>query len=457
MTLQRRLLIPLLIGVPLTWFVAFGYSVLHAGYEINELFDTQQIRLAQQVASVLPSANLLPTRMKSAGERRGAADLDDLSIAVWDASGAKLLFDREGAELPFVAQAHGFVDSTINGEVWRTYYLSSDDGTRIVAVGQELKERHELLTDLLKSQMLPWALMLPLLLAVIALSVRHALRPVRELARDLESRGAEDLRPVRRQNLPDDLQPMLAALNRLFQRIGAALENERRLTADAAHELRTPLAALRAQWEAVQVAPSDEARKRSLAQVGVGIERLSHLVVQLLALASAESMQTTSMKQNVVWPNVVGNALSDCLPMIETRGSDVEVHWPEDNAGTQPVAPLPLLGDEALLTTLLRNLIDNALRYSPFGSHVQVFFEPDRIVVEDQGTGVSPEEIARLGDRFHRAAGQAESGSGLGLSIVRRIAALHGLEVRFGNRPGAGGSAGGLRVELRRRASLAPA
>jgi len=457
MTLQRRLLIPLLIGVPLTWLAAFGYSVLHAGYEINELFDTQQIRLAQQVASVLPSANLLPTRMKSAGERRGAADLDDLSIAVWDASGAKLLFDREGAELPFVAQAHGFVDSTINGEVWRTYYLSSDDGTRIVAVGQELKERHELLTDLLKSQMLPWALMLPLLLAVIALSVRHALRPVRELARDLESRGAEDLRPVRRQNLPDDLQPMLAALNRLFQRIGAALENERRLTADAAHELRTPLAALRAQWEAVQVAPSDEARKHSLAQVGVGIERLSHLVVQLLALASAESMQTTSMKQNVVWPNVVGNALSDCLPMIETRGSDVEVHWPEDNAGTQPVAPLPLLGDEALLTTLLRNLIDNALRYSPFGSHVQVFFEPDRIVVEDQGTGVSPEEIARLGDRFHRAAGQAESGSGLGLSIVRRIAALHGLEVRFGNRPGAGGSAGGLRVELRRRASLAPA
>jgi two-component system sensor histidine kinase QseC len=457
-TLQRRLLIPLLIGVPLTWLAAFGYSVLHAGYEINELFDTQQIRLAQQVVSVLPSANLLPTQMKSTSEgKRGAADLDDLSIAVWDSSGTKLLFDREGAELPFVAQAHGFVDSTINGELWRMYYLPSDDGKRIVAVGQELKERHELLTDLLKSQMLPWALMLPLLLAFIALSVRHALRPVRELARDVEARGAEDLRPVRSQTLPDDLQPMLAALNRLFQRIGSALENERRLTADAAHELRTPLAALRAHWEAVQVAPNDEARKHALAQVGVGIERLSHLVVQLLALASAESTQTTAMKQNVVWPNVVGNALSDCLPMIETRGSEVEVHWPEDKAGTQAIAPLPLLGDEALLTTLLRNLIDNALRYSPFGSHVQVFFEPDRIVVEDQGAGVPPEEIARLGDRFHRAAGQAENGSGLGLSIVRRIAALHGLEVRFGNRRGAGGAPGGLRVELRRRASLAPA
>jgi two-component system sensor histidine kinase QseC len=458
-TLQRRLLLPLLIGVPLTWLAAFGYSVLNAGFEINEMFDTQQIRLAQQVASVLPSANLLPTQLKSPGEgKRGDADLDDLSIAVWDSTGTKLLFDREGAELPFVANAHGFVDSTIKGEAWRMYYLPSEDGTRIVAVGQEVKEREELLTDLLKSQLLPWALTLPLLLAVIALSVRHALRPVRELARDLESRGADDLRPVHSEKLPDDLQPMLAALNRLFQRIGLALENERRLTADAAHELRTPLAALRAQWESAQVAASDEARQRALKQVGVGIERLGHLVVQLLALAGAESLQATAMKQDVAWPNVVGNALSDCLPMIEARGSEVEVHWPEDKVGTQAPAPLPLLGDEALLTTLLRNLIDNALRYSPFGSHVHVFFEPDRIVVEDQGSGVSPEQMTRLGDRFHRVAGQSESGSGLGLSIVRRIAALHGLEVRFGNRPRiSDGSAAGLRVELRRRGGLAPA
>ncbi|HTT11626.1 MAG TPA: ATP-binding protein [Burkholderiaceae bacterium] len=456
MTLQRRLLIPLLIGVPLMWLAAFGYSVLHAGYEINELFDTQQVRLAQQVASVLPSANLLPTRLKAPVEAtRGAADLDDLSIAVWDASGTKLLFDREGAQLPFVPGMHGFVDATIGGEVWRLYYLPSDDGTRVVAVGQELKERDELLTDLLKSQLLPWAVTLPLLLAVIALSVRHAVRPVRELAHDLESRGAEDLRPMHGNKLPDDLQPMLAALNRLFQRIGVALENERRLTADAAHELRTPLAALRAQWEAAQVAPSDEARKHALNQVGVGIERLSHLVVQLLALAGAESTQTTAMKQAVVWPNVVGNALSACLPMIETRGSEVEVHWPDDSAGA--AAPLPLLGDETLLSTLLRNLIDNALRYSPIGSHVHVFFEPDRIVVEDQGGGVPAEQILRLGDRFHRAAGQSESGSGLGLSIVRRIAALHGLEVRFGNRMGAKEAPAGLRVEVRRRAGLVPA
>ena len=454
MTLQRRVLLPLLIGVPLTWLVAFGYSVLHAGYEINELFDTQQIRLAQQVASFLPSANLLPTPMQAArDEARGNADLSDLSIAVWDSNGTKLLFDREGAELPFVENTHGFVDTTIHGQRWRMYYLPSDDGKRVVAVGQELKERRELLADLLKSQLLPWVLMLPLLLVFIALSVRHALRPVRELAQDLESRSADDLRAVRGNELPDDLQPMLVALNRLFERIGITLENERRLTADAAHELRTPLAALRAQWEAAEVAATDETRKHALSQVGVGIERLSHLVVQLLALAGAESTQTSSMKQDVAWPNVIGNALSDCLPMMEARGSEVEVHWPDEKPGERG-APLPLLGDETLLTTLLRNLIDNALRYSPFGSHVHVFFEPDRIVVEDEGAGVMPDQVARLGDRFHRGAGQSETGSGLGLSIVRRIATLHGLDVKFANRDGA---KRGLRVELRRRGRFAAA
>jgi two-component system, OmpR family, sensor histidine kinase QseC len=453
MTLQRRLLLPLLVGVPLTWLLAFGYSVLHAGHEINELFDTQQIRLAQQVASFLPSANFLPVPMASARDQeRGNADLSDLSIAVWDVNGIRLLYDREGAELPFVADARGFVDSTIHGEAWRTYYLHTGDGKRIVAVGQELKERHELLTDLLKSQLLPWVLTLPLLLVFIGLSVRHALRPVRELAQDLEARTAGDLRPVRGAGLPDDLQPMLLALNRLFERIGVTLENERRLTADAAHELRTPLAALRAQWEAAKVANDDDARKRALGQVGVGIERLSHLVVQLLALASAESTQTTSMKQDVVWPNVVGNALSDCLPMIEARGSEVEVDWPDDQPGGRCGPPLPLLGDEALLTTLLRNLIDNALRYSPVGSRVQVFFEPDRIVVEDEGPGVTPEQSRRLGDRFHRGERQTETGSGLGLSIVRRIAALHGLDVMFSNRSDPDH---GLRVELRRRGAFA--
>jgi two-component system, OmpR family, sensor histidine kinase QseC len=454
MTLQRRLLLPLLVGVPLGWLVAFGYSVLNAGHEINELFDTQQVRLAQQIASFLPAASVTPAPLAKANfEERGNADLRDLSIEVWDANGRRLLLDPEGADLPLSANARGFADVTVRDAPWRVYYLRAAGGN-VVAVGQDLKERRELLVDLLKSQLLPWVVTLPLVLVFIALTVRHSLRPVRALADELESRKPDDSRPLSVADLPNDLRPMLSALNHLFERVGVTLENERRLTADAAHELRTPLAALRAQWEAANVATSDGARARALGQVGVGIERLSRLVVQLLALASAESTQTTSMKHDVAWPTVVGNALSDCLPMIEARDTEVEALWPDDRAEGSAGAPLPVLGDEALLTTLLRNLIDNALRYSPPGGRVQVSFGPDRIVVEDEGPGVAPDELARLGDRFHRVAHHAETGSGLGLSIVRRIAALHGLEVRFANRVA---PKHGLRVELRRRGSLVPA
>jgi two-component system sensor histidine kinase QseC len=451
MTLQRRLLRLLLIGVPLTWLGAFVYAALTARHEINELFDTQQIRLAQQVASILPPPDFGPAQLKSAGEAtRGEADLSDLSVAVWAADGTPLLSDREGAELPFSAGAYGFVDMTIDGEQWRTYYLPSEDRTRLIAVGLKTHERDEVLHGLLWSELLPWLLTLPLLIVVIAGSVRRALQPVRALAHDVEVRGAEDLRPVHAEGVPAELQPLVAALNRLFRRIGSALENERRLTADAAHELRTPLAALRAQWEAAQAAKDDDARRRAFEQVGTGIDRLGHLVAQLLTLAGAESATASTLTQAVAWPHVVGSALSDCLPLMDRRGAEVEVHWPEGAAGQSPAPPLPLMGDEALLATMLRNLIDNALRYAPPGTHVHVRFAPDRIVVEDEGPGIAPEQMAHLGDRFHRPAGQAETGSGLGVSIVRRIAALHGLDVRFVNRANVEPGRTGLRVELRR-------
>jgi two-component system sensor histidine kinase QseC len=449
-TLQRRLLL-LLAGVPLLWLAALGYSVYGARREVNELFDTQLVRLAQQVAAVAPAAHFDPTPLHPADRGAlGAAELDDLSVAVWRADGTPLLFDREGAALPFDAGARGFVATRLDGALWRVYYLPTADGTRLIAVGQSAHERDELLRDLLASQLLPWLLTLPLLLIVIGGAVRRALAPVRALAHDLEARRADDLRAVPQANLPRELLPLVTALNRLFGRIAAAIEHERRLTADAAHELRTPLAALRAQWEAAQVAPGDGERRRALERVGVGIDRLGHLVAQLLALAGAESANAATLKQSVDWPRVVGNALSDCLPLIEAKATEVEVHWPQNGA------PLPLLGDEALLATLLRNLIDNALRYSPAGTHVHVRFAPESIVVEDEGPGIAPHEMPRVGDRFYRPAGQDESGSGLGISIVKRIAALHGLEVAFDNRLAAERIAG-LRVAVRRAAGAAPA
>ena len=449
MTLRRRLLLLLLAGAPLVWLLTLMLTLVIAKREINELFDTQQVRLAQQVLVMLPAdpaglGDTATARLPLVAGEHGSAELAEMAIAVTSGDGRLVLSDREGARLPRNATS-GFVDTDIDGAAWRVFTLGSDDGRWRVAVGQMLEERDEVLWDLLGSQALPVLLALPLLLLAMAWAVRRALRPLDALRLDLQGRSPMDLRPLDASDAPGELTPLLASMNALLARIDQAMAHERRLTADAAHELRTPLAALRAQWEAAQAATDPAVRMQAHKQVGAVIERLSHLVDQLLQLARAEGEDATQVgaMQPIDWRRVVEGALSDCLPLIDARSGEVEVEWPAHG-----IAPLPLTGSEPLMTTLLRNLIDNALRYAPPGALVRVRFAGDGLSVEDGGPGLSPDLLARFGDRFFRPAGQAATGSGLGVSIVRRIAELHGLAMRVDNRPSAEGH--GLRVELRR-------
>lgn len=448
MTLQRRLLVLLLAAVPLIWTAAVVTSLLRARHEIHELFDTQLIRLAQQVLTLVQARGgngtdawpeMSSVAAQSGSIDQGEAELEDLSVAVWSSDGRLRLADREGKALPVRVGPSGFEDMVLGSDPWRVYYLRSASGDWTVAVGQASEERSEVLQGLLIGQLLPWLLMLPVLLAAMTLAVRHALKPVRVLAADLSGRGPDDLHMVATAELPTEVVPLVRAMNRLFDKIRRTLEHERRLTADAAHELRTPLAALRAQWEAARVAGDAVTRDAAFTHVGEGILRLERVVTQLLALSGVESRPDSVFASAVDWRRVVQDALSDSLPLIESSGGDVDVAWPRDGA-----APLPLAGDEALLTLLVRNLVDNALRYG--GRRVVVRLAPDALVVEDDGPGVTDEVLARLGDRFFRPPGQAAPGSGLGLSIVRRVAHLHGLSVRFDHRDA---PARGLRVTLR--------
>ena len=444
MTLARRLLLLLLVSAPIVWSIAVGAAYLRSRHEINELFDTQQIHVASFVFAMLPADLDEPRWLPSAAGALGSAEMKDMSVAIWSGDGRLLLAGREGGELPFHPDAPGFVDVTLRGERWHVYYLRPAGSRWSVAVGQSTAERDEVVAGLLAGQLLPWALMLPVLLVAMAIAVRHALKPVRGIARQIEHRRADDLRPVVVDNAPAELKPLVAAMNRLFARIGQSIEHERRLTADAAHELRTPLAALRAQWEAARVAGDDATRAGAFRQVGRSIDRLGRLVDQLLALAAIESRSSTAFTEIVHWDRIVEQALSDCMPLVEQTGVDVEVRWP------QAARALPIVGDEALLALMLRNLVDNAVRYSPAGSDVVIEFAPDRIVIEDRGPGLDPAMRERLGDRFFRPPGQKQSGSGLGISIVMRVAALHDLDMSFDDRSEDDPPERGLRVTLRR-------
>lgn len=438
MSLQRRLLIYLLICAPVVWGLAAWVSSSRARTEVNELFDTEMIRVTLQVQAILvgldramggtPPPALSPD-----------ADLEDLAIAVWDRQGKVLLTDREGTQLPLLADAVGFVELTLQKEPWRVYYLQAPNRAWLVAAGQKVHERDELVWGLVESQLFPWLLTLPVLLLAMAWAVRQALNPMRALTDELQQRTADDLQPMLSERAPTEIRPLLQAMNGLFGRIDATLARERRFTADAAHELRTPLAVLSAQWDVLQAARNESERVQATEKLGVGMQRMTRLVDQLLRLSRLEATDGLTRAEPLDWRALAEQSMSDTLALAERRQIDLACEWPEP-----PQNPPDWQGDRELLAVLLRNLLDNAVRYAPEGSTVTLRLTPSSVSVENAGAPLPAEQLGRLGERFYRPDGQAELGSGLGVSIAQRIAALHGLVLSY--RPQADGT--GVVAEL---------
>lgn len=432
MTLQRRLIIAVLVAAPFAWLLTIGVTYLRAQQEINELYDTDMVRMAEHMYDLIDVFGAPPpSRTAVAAPRtgdQGQAHLGDLAVAAWLPDGRALRIDPDGDQMPRQAGVRGFINTSVDGGTWRIYYLEGSANSSRVAVGQRLGEREELVSSYLLGQVLPWLFALPLLLLMLIGAVRQALKPVKLLSMAIERRDPHDPVPIDPDSAPGELRPLVVSMNQLLGRVASAIEHERNLTADAAHELRTPLAALHAQWEVAQRATNPDERIDAQAKVSIGIERLNRLVSQLLAMSRLESNAKTSFSDTANWPDISGHALSDSLWLARRKHVDVELLWPDDG-----IPPLPLTGDEHLLGLMLRNLLDNAIRYSPHAGMVTMLFKPDVIVVTDQGPGVPAALQQRLGDRFFRAPGQQESGSGLGLSIALRVAKMHGLSIAFEN------------------------
>jgi signal transduction histidine kinase len=303
--------------------------------------------------------------------------------------------------------------------------------------------RDEIVEALGESLVWPLAAALPALALAIWLGVGAGLRPLGELRRELARRGPGDLARLDAARTPVEIEPLVAELNRLFGRIDEALERERRLTADAAHELRTPLAALSTQAQVARRATSDAARNEALEAIVAGSERAARLIEQMLTLARLESGQGKGAMQRADLRALARAALADAAPFALEKNIDLAL---EDGAASE------VAGYPGLLDVLLRNLVDNAVRYTPPGSKVRVEVGGEarmaRLVVSDNGPGVPSPELGRLGERFHRLAAPGETGSGLGLSIVLRITDLHRGRVRFAPSPGGTGLA--VSVELPR-------
>lgn len=433
MSLQKRLVMYLIIAAPAAWLMALAFSIHQTKHEVDELFDTQMIHLAREVQTSIfqlgqgntPISN---QKIEPALENSTAsdADLNDIAIAAWNQAGQHVLVDAGSIVIPYKSDASGFVNTTLGNESWRIYYLQAPDAALVIAAGQKLYEKDELVWNLLGGQILPWFIVLPVLIGAMSVAIRFTLAPILKLTNNINRRQAGDLQALKLQNQPLELQPLIQAMNQLFDRVDSLLQRERRFTADAAHELRTPLAVISAQWNNFQRAQDSNQKAHAQKQLELGFDRMERLVTQMLQISKLDAAEKLPNTQPIDWHLLMEQTVSDMLPLSDARNISINCEWPAIDT-----PPFPIGGNPVLMGVLLRNLLDNAIRYGSPISTVEVRFSENSLTVTNRVSDQAERLIERWGDRFYRPAGSEQNGSGLGASIVQRIAQLHGLHAQI--------------------------
>ena len=431
LSLKLRLTL-LFLALSLTaWFAASLVAWQQTTHKLDKLFDTQQMLFAKRLLTMDLDEIRAPERMREIPKKvkHGRLDDDALAFAIYSVEGKMLLNDGEnGRDIPYHYRRDGFANGQLqdDNDEWRFLWLTSPDGKYRVVVGQEWEYRQDMALDVVSSQLTPWLVALPVMLLLLVLLLSRELRPLKKLAQTLRSRSPDATDALVLQGVPTEVRPLLDALNHLFARTQEMMTRERRFTSDAAHELRSPLAALKVQTDVAQLSHDDrQAREKALAQLHAGIDRASRLVDQLLTLSRLDSLDNLDDVEPITLADLLQSAVLDIWHPAQHAGIDIRLinHAPQVKRQGQPL----------LLSLLVRNLLDNAIRYSPRGSVVEVTLNARNFSVKDNGPGVAPEVLTHIGERFYRPPGQDATGSGLGLSIVRRIAALHGMHVSLSN------------------------
>ena len=448
-SIRRRLVLLVLGSLVLVWGAMLAVSYGKAREEIHELADA---RLQQGARTLLMLDLKRLARLVESGStaaNRGHGDDEGgakpLAFQVWSNDG-RLLLASAGAP-PALQPAHdGFATSTIAGRDWRSYSLADRDHEYRVTVLEPLAVREHPANHLAgrMSEVLLFAL--PALALLIWLGIGQGLRPLARLSDAIAVRDADNLEPIRLHDVPVEVQPLVAALDRLLERLVRSLDKERAFTADAAHELRTPLAAIKVQAEVALAAKDDATRRHAIAQVIAGVDRTTHLAQQLLELARVEHIEAGARQ-----PVDLGRLAADGIAQRADAATQREIEIELDSA-----EGCVLQGDPAMLAILVDNLLDNAIKYGRDGGRVAVSVRREAgallLTVADDGEGVAEADRERLRDRFFRVEGHDAAGSGLGLSIVEKIAAAHGGTVEIG----VGLEGRGLGVSVRLPASASP-
>ncbi|WP_422650632.1 Sensor protein QseC [Cupriavidus sp. H18C1] len=464
-SIQRTLLwwlaLGLLAGIAAATALIYG----QARQEANALFDYQMRQVALALPSQFsgPAMPSLPPPLPPGTDNLFRSD-EDVVIHIWDGTGRSLYLSHSRPSLPPRAEL-GFSNVRTDDGEFRIYSVQL--GPAVVQIAQPMSARREVAARMALRTVAPLLLLLPLLGWMVWLAVGRGLRPVREIARQVGKRDANALSPLAVAQMPAEIAPLTEALNLLLARLSDAIDTQRAFIADAAHALRTPLTALQLQAQLVERADSEPARREAIGKLRDGLERLTHLVTQLLTLARHEPGAAVAGHQAVDLRALAATVVGEMTQAALDRHIDLGLDATDGDSGADgrhgedgwdgregrdgrngrdgrdgrdghsghdgrdgDLAGLTVQGDPDALRILLTNLIDNALRYVPAGGKVDVRVQRAdagrvALIVADNGPGIPPEQRARVLDRFYRLPDAPSGGSGLGLAIVDEIAQVH--------------------------------
>jgi two-component system, OmpR family, sensor kinase len=408
-SIRRRLLVWLLSALFLACALAGAITYTQARDEVNELFDRQ---LRQVALSLRHEKVFLSAEMVDSGA--GAESEDDLIVQVWTPAGKLAFSSRPEIPVPLVSN-DGF-NTVSRGEAqYRTFVLTEHG--RTIQVAQPLSARREISATLALRLLSPSLVLIPILGILIWMAVGRGLQPLKQVAEGLGRRSPASMEPLPVRALPVEIAPLVEELNALLRRLSKAMEAQRQFIADAAHELRTPLAAVDLQSQIVERSDTDLEKTEAMARLRGGILRANRLVQQLLTMARLEPGAAPFRPTRIDLPALVREIVAEWSPLAERNGIDL---------GIVRADAAELESDAEYIRVLAGNLIDNAVKYTPKGGRVDVALCADgtdiRLIVEDDGPGIPAQDRARVFERFHRNPEAGAPGSGLGLSIVKTIA-----------------------------------
>lgn len=451
-SINRFLLVGILSFTTLYFAAIYFLSQRQSVHEIEELFDAQLSHssyilknlLGESISTIDQNSEYLPVVYYGFdGDTPISSNARfyqrKVAYQIYSSQEKLLVTSASSPKVRFSDETEGFSDIEIHNEKWRVFTLYDEDWDFWLHVGESESIRDELANDIAKQTLWPGLALLPLALVLLTIIIRLALAPLKQLTINIKRRDPKNLTAISLIKTPKEIKPVVDALNSLFVRLNDAISREKRLTADAAHELRTPLSVVMLHAQNAIAATNEEDRHKALEELELGVARVSRLLEQLLTLSKV-SPETIPVNDLLFYPLCQEVMAQMALPIMDK-------HQEFELVCDEPVKFIKVVGSHFLFEILLRNLIDNAREYSPENGHIRLsLFDEEPylvILIEDSGAGVKPELYERLTDRFYREHQNKGKGAGLGLSLVKSIVDFHHGKMTFNQSP-----LGGLGIRI---------